>query len=137
MNNVPTRLVRLEVTESAIMSDEKKVLAVLGKLRAQGFTTSIDDFGTGFSCLHYIQKLRPDELKIDKSFVQTSDTDEDSRNIVSFTVGLAKSMGIEIVAEGVENHHQLDILSGYGDITIQGFIYSKPVSFEHFMTMCR
>jgi diguanylate cyclase (GGDEF)-like protein/PAS domain S-box-containing protein len=129
---IPSRLIRLEVTESAIMSDERRVIDVLGRLRDLGYTISIDDFGTGFSCLHYIQKLHPNEIKIDKSFVQTCDTDEDSRNIIKFTVGLAHSMGMEVVAEGVETTQQLALLRENGDVTIQGYLYSRPMAFADF-----
>ncbi len=131
-NNIPSRLIRLEVTESALMSDEVRVTTILGNLRAQGYTISIDDFGTGFSCLHYIQKIHPDEIKVDKSFVDSIETDEDSRNIISFTVGLAQSMNMEVVAEGVESEEQLALLKRYGEITIQGYLYSKPLPFEEF-----
>lgn len=131
--NIPPRLIRLEVTESAIMSDEERVLRALGRLRDLQYSISVDDFGTGFSCLHYIQRLRPDEIKVDKSFVQTADMDKDSRSIVSFTVGLAHSMGIEVVAEGVETPQQLNVLQALGsDITVQGYLYSKPLTFDAF-----
>jgi len=81
--------------------------------------------------LHYIQRLRPEEIKVDKSFVQSADTDKDSRSIVSFTVGLANSMGIEVVAEGVETELQLEVLREMGrDITVQGYLYSKPLGFD-------
>ncbi|MCU7836668.1 MAG: EAL domain-containing protein [gamma proteobacterium symbiont of Taylorina sp.] len=128
--DVPSKFIRIEVTESAIMSDEQKASNVLKKARALGFSVSIDDFGTGFSCLHYIQKIHPDEIKVDQSFVQLSDVDEDSKNIILFTVGLAKSMEIDIVAEGVETQAQLDILKLMGDMTIQGYLYSKPITFD-------
>jgi diguanylate cyclase (GGDEF)-like protein/PAS domain S-box-containing protein len=128
--NVPSELIRIEVTESAIMSDEKKASNVLQKAKTLGFSVSIDDFGTGFSCLHYIQKIHPDEIKVDQSFVQLTDVDEDSRNIIAFTVGLAKSMKMEIVAEGVETQAQLNVLKSIGDMIIQGYLYSKPVAVE-------
>lgn len=136
-NGIAPEHVCLEVTESAIMSDERRVLKVLGKLRGLGYSVSIDDFGTGFSCLHYIQKLHPHEIKVDKSFVQSSDTDEDSRNIVAFTVGLAHSMGMSIVAEGVETEQQLEVLRGMGEMTIQGYLYSRPLPFDKFKETMR
>ncbi len=129
-NNIPSRLIRLEVTESALMSDELRVTTILGNLRALGYTISIDDFGTGFSCLHYIQKIHPDEIKVDKSFIDAIETDEDSRNIIAYTIGLARSMGMEVVAEGVETEAQLALLKRHGEVTIQGYLYSKPLPFE-------
>jgi len=127
---VTEKLIRIEVTESAIMSNEMKASSILKKARQLGFSVSIDDFGTGFSCLHYIQKIHPDEIKVDQSFVQLADIDEDSKNIVQFTVGLANSMELDIVAEGVETQAQLDVLKQMGDMHIQGYLYSKPLTFE-------
>lgn len=131
--DIPPHLLRLEVTESAIMNDEKRVVDVLGQLRERGYSIAIDDFGTGFACLHYIQRLQPREIKIDRSFVQTAVNDENSRNIISFTVGLAQSMGIDVVAEGVETTEQLEVLRAFDKVTIQGYLYSKPLPFESFM----
>lgn len=125
--------IRLEVTESAIMNDERRVLEVLNQLRELGYTISIDDFGTGFSRLQYIQQLRPQEIKIESSFVQGAASDENSRNIISFAVGLAQSMGITVVAEGVETQEQLDMLRAFDGITIQGYLYSKPLPFPEFL----
>lgn len=124
---VPPHDLTVEVTETAIMSDETQVLQVLERLKAMGFRISIDDFGTGYSCLSYVQKLRPDELKIDRSFVEAIHDNPDSRNIVSFTLGLARTMNVEVVAEGVETIEQLAVLRELGDVTVQGFLFSRPV----------
>lgn len=124
---VPANLV-IEVTESAIMSDEVRVMATLARLKALGHRISMDDFGTGYSCLSYIQKIHPDELKVDQGFVSKMLSDADSRNIISFTVGLAASMGIDVVAEGVEQEAQRAALQAMGPITMQGYLLARPLT---------
>ncbi|MBA4257325.1 MAG: hypothetical protein C0445_15825 [Polaromonas sp.] len=122
----PAHLV-IEVTESAIMSDEVRVMATLARLKAMGHRISMDDFGTGYSCLSYIHKIHPDELKVDRGFVSQMLDDADSRHIISFTVGLAASMGIGVVAEGVEQEAQRAALQAMGPITMQGYLLGRPV----------
>jgi len=125
----------IEVTESAIMSDEVKALQTLMALKALGCRISIDDFGTGYACLSYIQKIHPAEIKIDQSFVATLLTDPNSRSIVEFTVGLAQSMGIEVVAEGVETEAQRQALQSIGPVKMQGFLLGRPGSLAQLQTL--
>jgi len=132
----PDKLV-VEVTESAIMSDEFKAMATLTELRALGYRISIDDFGTGYSCLNYLQKIRPSEIKIDQSFVRTMLTDADSRNIINFTLNLARSMSMEVVAEGVESEEQRQALQQMGPLRLQGFLLGQPVPLEQFMALAQ
>jgi diguanylate cyclase (GGDEF)-like protein/PAS domain S-box-containing protein len=132
---VPPSHLKIEVTESAIMSDEQTALKVLGKLKSRGHLISIDDFGTGYSCLSYIQKLHPDEIKVDRSFVLRVDQSEDCHNIVSFTLGLATTMGIAVVAEGVETESQFSALKSIGDMRLQGFLFGKPITLEQLKSM--
>ncbi len=127
----PSRI-RIEVTESAIMQDEARALASLAALRKHGFTLSIDDFGTGYSSLHYLQVIKPDELKIDRSFVIAMEDDEYSRHIVNFSIDLAHSMGMDVVIEGVEALHTLTLFEGKGDLAIQGYVFSKPLDMKAF-----
>lgn len=122
----PAQLV-IEVTESAIMSDEVRVMAALARLKALGYRISMDDFGTGYSCLSYIHKIHPDELKIDQGFVSKMLADADSRHIIAFTVGLANSMGIGVVAEGVELEPQRAALQAMGPIRMQGYLLGRPM----------
>jgi EAL domain-containing protein (putative c-di-GMP-specific phosphodiesterase class I) len=132
-NGVTPSLFQIEVTESAIMSDEQAAINVLYRFREYGFPISIDDFGTGYSCLNYINRIKPQEIKIDQSFVQNITTSADSRNIVTFTVGLAKTMGMAVVAEGVETPEQLSMLRDIGEMRLQGFLLSQPMRLSELM----
>jgi diguanylate cyclase (GGDEF)-like protein len=133
--DVPSQHVMIEVTESAVMRNETLALKALAELKSFGYRISIDDFGTGYSCLSYIQKISPAEIKIDQRFVGSMTTENDSRNIVHFTHGLAHSMGIDVVAEGVETEAQLIALQAIGDIKIQGYLLSRPLAFEAFAAL--
>lgn len=133
--HVPPHNIMVEVTESAIMSDEIKVMETLKTLKAHGYRISIDDFGTGYSCLNYIQKIRPAEIKVDQSFVGKMLTDRDSHSIVEFTLGLASSMGMEVVAEGVETEAQRQELQRLGNIKLQGYLLSRPIPLEQMMAL--
>lgn len=124
---VPPEYLMVEVTESAVISDEHKAMQTLETLRAQGFKLSLDDFGTGYSCLNYIQRIHPSEIKIDQSFVGRMLTDADSMHIVEFTMGLATSMGMTVVAEGVETAAQQQALQALGSMRMQGYLLSRPV----------
>lgn len=127
----------IEVTESAIMSDEVAALRNIAALQVRGHPVSIDDFGTGYSSLSYVQKIKPAEIKIDQSFVSRMLTHKDSHNIVSFTVGLARSLGIEVVAEGVEQEAQRAALQALGSVRIQGYLLGRPQPLADFMARRR
>ncbi len=126
-NLSPNQLV-LEITEGAQMEDHMKALEVFNQLRAMGIKLAVDDFGTGFSSLTYLRSFPFDILKIDKSFVSVlSERPEDSI-IVKTVIDLSHSLGLEVVAEGVETKLELDILTDLGCDMAQGFLFSKPVS---------
>lgn len=127
-------MLMLEVTETAIMSDEIKIVNNLLALKQAGFRISIDDFGTGYSCLNYIQKIRPSEIKVDQSFVGRMLSDPDSRSIIEFTYRLASSLEIEIVAEGVETEAHRQALVEIGPFVMQGYHFSKPVPLPDFIS---
>lgn len=132
---VPPRMITFEVTESAVLSDEVVALKTIQALKKYGYAISIDDFGTGYACLSYMQKIAPTEVKIDQRFISSINDNSDSHSIVVFTHGLAQSMGIHMVAEGVETQQQLQTLTNIGsDIHIQGYLLSKPLSFDKFKT---
>lgn len=122
----------LEVTETMLMRDTDKSIATLSMLRKQGIRTSIDDFGTGYSSLAYLRDLPVDELKIDRQFVQRIGNDEGDRTIVATMVSLAHAMGLEIVAEGIENEVTASTLGAMGCDIGQGFYFGKPVPAERF-----
>jgi len=125
------RLLELEVTESLAMHEPDDVRATLTDLRAMGVLCSIDDFGTGYSGLSQLTRLPIDKLKIDKSFVATIDSDREAP-IVMAVVALAHGLGLEVVAEGVETAAQLGRLEELGCDEMQGFLFSRPVSADHF-----
>ncbi|HET9692287.1 MAG TPA: EAL domain-containing protein, partial [Acidimicrobiales bacterium] len=123
---VSPRQVCVEITESTV-ADNDMAAAVLGVLRAAGVAIAIDDFGTGFSSLHRLQRLPIDDLKIDRTFVSQMLDDNGSRVIVSAVVGLARSLGLGLVAEGVERESQARALRALGCRRAQGYLWSRPV----------
>lgn len=130
-------LMVLEVTESAMMEDVAQGIDHLQRLRAAGFTLALDDFGTGFSSLSQLKHLPVHELKIDKSFVMTIDTDEQDLEIVRSTIELGHNLGMKVVAEGVENLAGLQLLRDLGCDAIQGYHLSRPqpaAVFESWLT---
>lgn len=129
-NGIDPEYLMIEVTETAIISDESKVISTLRLLKSSGFKISIDDFGTGYSCLNYIQQISPREIKVDQSFVARMISDSESYNIVQFTYRLARSLDMSIVAEGVETLEQLEALRSMGNFTMQGYHFSKPLPMD-------
>ena len=117
---------RLEITEGAAIEDAVRARTVLAELRASGVRISLDDFGTGYSSLSYLQSLPLDTLKIDRSFVAGIGTDEDKGEIVKLIVGLARTLGLEIVAEGTETAAQVEYLRLLGCQFGQGYFFAKP-----------
>ncbi len=121
----PERL-RLEITEGLIMSDPARALEVLSSLRQEGIRFSIDDFGTGYSSLGYLKRLPVDEIKIDKSFVINMAEDENSAIIVRSVIELAHNLGLQVVAEGVENKVVMDRLTSLECDSAQGYFIGRP-----------
>src|SRR3984885_1027926 len=121
----PERL-ELEITESVLLQDSEATLAALHKLRSFGGKLSLEDFGTGYSSLSYLRSFPFDKIKIDRSFVHELATRDDSMAIVRAVTGLGKSLGISIVAEGVETNEQLGLLRTEGCTEVQGFLFSRP-----------
>ena len=126
----PGRLV-LEVTESLLMREPTRVRNTMLKLRAQGVRFALDDFGTGYSSLSYLKRLPLDELKIDQSFIRELLTDKTDAAIVDTTILLAVSLGLNVVAEGVEKKEQLDWLKGHGCYRYQGYLFGRPTPIEY------
>lgn len=126
----PGRLV-LEVTESLLMNEPARVRSTMLKLRAQGIRFALDDFGTGYSSLSYLKRLPLDELKIDQSFIRELLTDKTDAAIVDTTILLAVSLGLTVVAEGVEKKEQLDWLKGHGCYRYQGYLFGRPTPIEY------
>ncbi len=124
----------LEITESLIMEDVKGTIASLGAIRAMGVPIAIDDFGTGFSSLSYLAKLPVDTLKIDRSFVVDMTVGPEGLALVSTIIGLAHSLNLKVVAEGVETEEQSRLLRLLACDEMQGYLFSKPVPAEIFET---
>ena len=131
-HRVPAEAFCLEITESAIMDDPQRALGTLNRLSALGFKLSIDDFGTGYSSLAYLKRLPVDELKIDKSFVLSMETDLDDAKIVRSTIDLAHNLGLTVVAEGVENAKAWDMLRELNCDEAQGYHMGKPMPATEF-----
>lgn len=122
----PERLI-LELTESVVMEHASEAVERLRALRALGARIAIDDFGTGYSSLAYLQQFPVSILKIDRSFVDRIGTDQDGTPIVSATIGLAQTLGLTIVAEGVEKVEQLRVLRNLGCDLAQGYYFARPL----------
>ena len=126
-HDVPATALVLEITESVLMADSRRAGSVVAALRALGVGLSIDDYGTGYSSLSYLQDLPVDELKLDRTFVARCTADPRSAAIVRSTVDLAHSLGLRLVAEGVEDTATLEQLRAYGCDVSQGFLHSRPL----------
>lgn len=122
----------IELTESSVIEDAERAIASLRKLKEHGVRVAIDDFGTAYSSLSYLKRLPLDVLKIDQSFVQGVTGDHDSAAIVKAIIGLARSLGIEVIAEGVELQGDVDFLSAWGCNQAQGFYFGRPVPSDDF-----
>ena len=123
---LPADRLELEVTESSLFTESNTPMNALNKLRALGVKISIDDFGTGYSSLSRLSRLAFDKIKIDKSFVNSLATQEDALNIIKLITGVAKSLNMKAIAEGVETQEQLESLQALGCDFAQGYLFSKP-----------
>lgn len=119
--------VRLEITESATMGDAESAVRILIRLRALGVQLSVDDLGIGYSSLSYLHRFPLNVLKIDRSFVTDIVTKPESRDVVNSIVGLARGMGLQVVAEGAEHEDQIEVLKTLGCDFRQGFVFHRPL----------
>ena len=136
-SGLPPRLLEVELTESAFLQDADAVMDTLIALKKSGVRLSIDDFGTGYSSLSYLPRFRIDKLKIDQSFVHDLPASADSAAIVTAIIQMAKSLGLEVIAEGVESHAQMTFLRGHGCDGVQGFLFGKPLPGDEFLASWR
>jgi diguanylate cyclase (GGDEF)-like protein/PAS domain S-box-containing protein len=130
----PSR-VELEITETTLMMDAERTLPLLDELRAMGVHLSIDDFGTGYSSLSALQQFPISTLKIDKSFVRNAATDPDDATIVRTIIEMGRSLGLQVLAEGIETEDQRDFLLMSGCQFGQGRLFGDPVSADEFLEM--
>ena len=121
-------LLTCEITESAAMEDTKTTQTTFRRLGELGTHLSIDDFGTGYSSLSYLRRLPAEELKIDRTFIQDLEHSADARAVVDAVIKLAHALGLKVVAEGVENQRQQQVLTKMGCDELQGFLFAKPMS---------
>jgi predicted signal transduction protein with EAL and GGDEF domain/DNA-binding response OmpR family regulator len=123
---VPHRVIMLEITEDNLMKDLQNVIPALHRLNEIGVEIAIDDFGTGYSSLSYLTTLPISELKIDRGFVRDLGVSPQSSAVVTAIIALARSLGLRVIAEGVESLRQMEVLSRLGVSVMQGFLFSRP-----------
>ncbi len=128
----PSRL-KLELTESVVLSDVADVIAKMRALKALGLQLSLDDFGTGYSSLSYLKRLPLDQIKIDQSFVRDITNDSDDAAMVQTIIVMASHFGLNVIAEGVETKEQHTFLHRHGCMAYQGYLFGKPVPVEDFV----
>jgi diguanylate cyclase (GGDEF)-like protein/PAS domain S-box-containing protein len=127
---IKPHMLEFEITESTLIQSNQAARNNIEKLRELGCLFSIDDFGTGYSSLSNLKEFQFDKIKIDKSFIDNLSGDEDDRIIVAATISMAQKLGLTVLAEGVENQAQAQILKNYGCDQVQGYLYGRPVSAE-------
>jgi diguanylate cyclase (GGDEF)-like protein len=133
----PANQLELELTESGLMENQDKAVAILNNLRAQGIRLVIDDFGTGYSSLAYLKRFPLDVLKIDKSFIDDIPFLKEDMEIAATIIAMGRTLGFKVLAEGVETPEQLAFLRGKGCDSYQGYIKSQPLPAEAFAAFLR
>jgi diguanylate cyclase (GGDEF)-like protein len=136
-HGINPKLLKLELTEGMLLENIEETIATMNALKEIGIGFSLDDFGTGYSSLQYLKRLPLDQLKIDQSFVRDIATDSDDKAIVLTIVTMAQSLGIHVIAEGVETNQQQQLLLDRGCFYYQGYLFGKPVPIEQFETLLR
>ena len=126
--NIPSHLIEIEITEATSQANQFLSISIIKKLKEKGMRVLMDDFGIGFSNVGNLKKIPFDAVKIDKSFIDDITTDTKSREIVKFLIGLCKVNGMEVIAEGVDDKEQVEILRRNKCDTIQGFYYSQALN---------
>lgn len=129
---IPPRSLKLEITETAIMSDFKKQLVLIQRLREYGFCVEMDDFGSGYSSLNMLKDMSVDALKVDMEFLRKTENPERTRTILKMIVSLSKQLGMEVITEGVETKEHVDFLTEIGTDVFQGYYFAKPMPVSDF-----
>ncbi len=128
---LPAQNLELEITESVIMQDKKRIGSAFQAFEDMGVRIAIDDFGTGYSSLSYLKRFPIDTIKVDRSFIRDVTTDSDDAAIVSAIIAMAKSLKLDIVAEGVETNEQMEFVTVKGCSAMQGYLFSEPLTPEN------
>jgi EAL domain-containing protein (putative c-di-GMP-specific phosphodiesterase class I) len=132
----PRRL-KLELTESLLLNDIEQVIQKMSALREVGIGFALDDFGTGYSSLSYLKRLPLEQLKIDKTFVQDVLVDGNDAAIAQMILALGQSLGLRVVAEGVETEGQRAFLASHGCDAYQGYLFARPMPIDEFELLLR
>ena len=130
--NIPHDLLELEITESAFLENADALYEAMEYFRKQGFTVSMDDFGSGYSSLNMLKDGNVDNVKIDRAFLNETVTTENGKAVIKSAVSIVKELNMDVIAEGVENEEQAKFLLGIGCKKAQGFFYSRPIDSEEF-----
>ena len=133
--NTPPQYIELELTERIFRDDLKNLADVMSKLKELGISWSIDDFGTGYSSLNLLKELPVDIIKIDKSFLDETESSETSKIIIRKTVELTQELDMTVVCDGVETENQADYLRGIRCDVAQGYLYARPMPMDDFETL--
>ncbi|MCU7370658.1 EAL domain-containing protein [Paucibacter sp. O1-1] len=136
-SGAPTERLKIELTESALVNDVEAVIALMNELRRLGLAVSLDDFGTGYSSLAYLKRLPLNQLKIDQSFVRDLIDEPNARAIARTVIQLGDSLGLQVIAEGVETEAQRALLAGLGCHAFQGYLFSRPLPVAAFEALAR
>ena len=125
-SGAPAQRLKLELTESVVLEEVENTIEKMAQLRALGVRFSMDDFGTGYSSLQYLKRLPLDQLKIEQGFVRDITNDSNDAAIVQTIIAMGRSLGLEVIAEGVETEAQHAFLSAHGCDLFQGYLFAKP-----------
>ncbi|GFR36163.1 bifunctional diguanylate cyclase/phosphodiesterase [Thermobrachium celere] len=134
--NIDPSLIKLEITESALMEDKERNIEIIKGLKEKGIQIAIDDFGTGYSSLNYLTFIPADYIKIDKSFIDKMFADEGKKQVLDGVTFLAHKLNLKVVVEGIEDREQFKYLKSMGCDFMQGYLFSKPVEKEEAEKLC-
>jgi EAL domain-containing protein (putative c-di-GMP-specific phosphodiesterase class I) len=134
-SGLPPRLLELELTESLLMSNVEETITLFHKLKKLGLRISMDDFGTGYSSLSYLKRLPIDRLKIDRSFIRDIPGDKDDVAITRTIIAMARSLGLNVIAEGVEHSYQFDFLKAEECEEFQACALARPIPTDEILRL--
>ena len=137
LSGVSPEKLKLEITESAVLDKPEHVIDTIAEMHELGIAFAMDDFGTGYSSLSHLQKLKLDQLKIDKSFISDLSINRTSQTLAETIIIMARNLGMEVIAEGVETESERQLLLKYGCKQYQGYLFSRPIEFDAFVDYAR